>query len=184
MLLLKCCTQYVSKFGKLSNGHRTGKGQFLFQPQRSEVTQSCLTLCNAMDCSLPGSSIHGIFQARVLEWVAISFSRGSSRPRDRTQVSCIVGKCFTIWATREVSPKEGQCQRMPTLPHSCAHSPCCTVMLKAFQARLQHYMNWELPDIQAGFRKGKGTRDQIGNIHWLTEKSRIFQKNIYFRFID
>jgi len=52
----------------------------------SEVTQSCPTLCNPMDCSLPHSSIHGIFQARVLEWVAISFSRGSSQPRDRTHV--------------------------------------------------------------------------------------------------
>ena len=49
-----------------------------------------------------GSSIHGIFQARVLEWVATSFSRGSSRSRDQTQVSCIVGRCFTIWASREV----------------------------------------------------------------------------------
>ena len=55
-----------------------------------------------MNCSLPRSSIHGIFQARVLEWVAISFSRGSSWPRDWTLVSCIVGRCFTIWATREV----------------------------------------------------------------------------------
>ena len=55
----------------------------------SEVTQSCPTLCDPMDSSLPGFSIHGIFQARVLEWVSISFSRGSSQPRDRTQVSCI-----------------------------------------------------------------------------------------------
>ena len=60
----------------------------------SEVAQSCLTLCNPMDCSLPGSSVHGIFQARVLEWVAISFSKGSFLPRDRTQVSCIVGRHF------------------------------------------------------------------------------------------
>ena len=67
----------------------------------SEVAQSCPTLCNPMNCSLSGSSIHGIFQARVLEWVAISFSRGSSRPRDRTQVSRIAGRRFTIWATRE-----------------------------------------------------------------------------------
>ena len=67
----------------------------------SEVAHSCPTLCNPMDCSLPGSSIHGIFQASVLEWVAISFSRRSSRPRDRTQVSCIAGRCFTVWATRE-----------------------------------------------------------------------------------
>ena len=56
----------------------------------SEVAQSCPTLCDPMDCSLPGSSIYGIFQATELEWVAISFSRGSSRPRDRTLVSCTV----------------------------------------------------------------------------------------------
>ena len=68
---------------------------------KSEVTQSCLTLCDPMDYSLQGSSVHGIFQARVLEWVAISFSRGSSRPRDRTQVSHIAGRHFTVWATRE-----------------------------------------------------------------------------------
>ena len=60
------------------------------------------TLCDPMDCSPPGSSIHGILQARTLEWVAISFSRGSSWPRDRTRVSRVVGRCFTIWATREV----------------------------------------------------------------------------------
>ena len=69
----------------------------------SEATQSCLTLCNPMDCRLPDSSVHGIFQARVLEWVAISFSRGSSRPRDWTWVSCIAGRCFTIWATGEAT---------------------------------------------------------------------------------
>ena len=67
----------------------------------SEVAQSCPTLCDPMDCSLPGSSIHGIFQARVLEWVAISFSRGSSQPEDRTQVSHIAGRRFAVWATRE-----------------------------------------------------------------------------------
>ena len=60
----------------------------------SEVAQLCLTLCDPMDCSLPGSSLHGIPQARTLEWVAISFSRGSSRPRDRTRVSRIAGRCF------------------------------------------------------------------------------------------
>ena len=65
----------------------------------SEVTQSCPTLCDPTDYSPLGSSIHGIFQARVLEWVAISFSRGSSQPRDRTWVSRIVGRCFTIGAT-------------------------------------------------------------------------------------
>ena len=57
-------------------------------------------------------------------------------------------------------------------------------MLKILQARLQQYMNWELPDVQAGFRKGRGTRDQIANIHWIIEKAREFQKNIYICFPD
>ena len=65
------------------------------------VTQSCLTLCNHMDHSPPGPSFHGILQARILEFIAISFSRGSSQPRDRTQVSHIAGRLFTIWATRK-----------------------------------------------------------------------------------
>ena len=64
--------------------------------EKSEVAQSCLTLCNPMDRNLPGSPVPGIFQARVLEWVDISFSRGSSRPRGRTQVSCTAGRRFTI----------------------------------------------------------------------------------------
>ena len=68
----------------------------------NEVAQLCPTLCNPVDCSLPGSSVHGIFQTNVLEWVAISFSRASSLPRDRTQVSHIVGRCFTVWTTKEV----------------------------------------------------------------------------------
>ena len=67
----------------------------------SEVTQSCPTLCDPMDCSPPGSSVHGILQARILEWVAISFSRGPSQPRDQTQVSRIAGRRFNLWATRE-----------------------------------------------------------------------------------
>ena len=58
------------------------------------------------------------------------------------------------------------------------------VMLKILQARLQKYMDCELPDVQDGFRKGKGTRDQISNIHWIIEKARAYQKNIYFFFID
>ena len=65
------------------------------------VTQSCLTLCDPMDCSPPGSSVHGILQARILEWVAMPSSGESSQPRDQTQVSRIAGRCFTLWATRE-----------------------------------------------------------------------------------
>ena len=65
------------------------------------VVQSCPTLCDPVDCSPPGSSIHGIVQAKTLEWFAIPFSKGPSQPRDQTRVSCIAGRCFTIWAPRE-----------------------------------------------------------------------------------
>ena len=71
------------------------------EKKKKKVAQSCLTLYEPLDCSPPGTSAHGIFQARILEWVAIPFSRGSSWPRDRTQVSCIAGRCFNLWATRE-----------------------------------------------------------------------------------
>ena len=64
-------------------------------------TQLCPALCNPMDCSPSGSSVHGILQTRILEWVAILFSRESSWPRDQTRVSCIAGRFFTVWATRE-----------------------------------------------------------------------------------
>ena len=68
----------------------------------SEVAQSCPILCDPMDCSLPGSSVRGIFQSRILEWVALSFYRRSSWPRDWTRVSRMVARRFTIWATMEV----------------------------------------------------------------------------------
>ena len=69
------------------------------------IAQLCPTLCNPMDCSLPGSSVHGIFQARILEWVAIPFSRGSSGPRDWTQVSCIEGGFFPC-LSHQRSPRD------------------------------------------------------------------------------
>ena len=65
------------------------------------VAQSCLTLCHPVDCSPPGSSVHGILHPRILEWVVIPFCRGFSCPRDRTQVSSIAGRFFTLWATKE-----------------------------------------------------------------------------------
>ena len=79
------CNQIVAK-GNVFNYHES----------ESEGAQSCPTLCDPMDCSLPVSSVLGIFQARVLEWIAISFSRGSSQPRDQTWVSHIVGTRFTV----------------------------------------------------------------------------------------
>ena len=84
------------------------------------------------------------------------------------------------------NPKERQCQRMLKLNyHTIALiSHARKVMLKILQARLQQYVNCVLLDVQAGFRKGRGTRDQIVNICWIMEKAREFQKNIYFCFID
>ena len=82
------------------------------------------------------------------------------------------------------SPKERQCQRMLKLLHNALISHASKVMLKILQARLQQYVNCELPDVQAGFRKGRGTRGQIANIHWVIKKARDFQKNIYICFTD
>ena len=90
-----------------------------------------------VDCSPPSSSIHGILQARILEWVAISFSK--------------------------------ECSNHHTIALISHDSK---VIHKFFQARLQKYMNWELPDVQAGFRKGRGTRAQIAIIHWIIKESK------------
>ena len=77
--------------------------------KESEVAQSCPTLCDPVDCSLPDSSVHGILQARILEWVAISFSRGSSWPRDQTWVFHVAGRGFTLWATRDSHTIKNSC---------------------------------------------------------------------------
>ena len=111
MMLWKCCTQYASKFGILSSGHRTGK---VFIPIRRKG--------NVRECS------------------------------NYCTIALI--------------------------------SPASKVMLKILQARLQQYVNCELPDVQAGFWKGRRTRDQIANICWIIEKAREWQKSIYFCFID
>ena len=108
MMLLKCCTQYVSKLGKVSIGHRTRKGVFIPIPKKD----------NAKECS---------------------------------------NHCTVALISR-----------------------ASKVMLKILQARLQQYMNQGLPDVQAGFQRSRGTRDQIANIHWIIEKAREFQKNICF----
>ena len=93
---------------RMEGGAGLGRLSHVFQKsvkvKESEVALLCLTLCDPMDWSLLGSSVRGIFQARILEWVAISFSRGSSRPRDWTRVFCIAGRHFTIWATWEGPP--------------------------------------------------------------------------------
>ena len=110
-------------------------------------------------------------------------------------LKCCTQYCQQIWKTQQwpqdwkrsvfiPSPKKGiskECSYYHTIaliPHTIK------VMLKIFQARLQQYMNCEIPDVQAGFMKGRGTRDQIANIRWIIRKAREFQTNIYFCFID
>ena len=82
------------------------------------------------------------------------------------------------------NPKERQCKECSNYCTIALISHASKVMFKILQVRLQQYVNRELPDVQAGFRKGRGTRDQIANIRWIMEKVREFQKNIYFCFID
>ena len=86
------------------------------------VAQLCLTLCDPMDCSLPGFSVHEILQARILEWVAIPFPRGSSEPRGWTRVSRIAGRFFTIWAIREAQTRIYTHTYTYTYTHTCTHS--------------------------------------------------------------
>ena len=103
--------------------------------------------------------------------------------------------CQQIWKTQQWSqnwkrsvfipiPKKGNAKESSNYHTIALISHTSKVMLKILQARLQQYVNDELPDVQAGFQKGRGTRDQIANIRWIIEKAREFQKNIYFCFID
>ena len=115
------------------------------------VAPSCPTLCDPIDCSLPGSSVHGILQARILAFLSPG---GLPNPG------------IELW-----SPVL-QADSLPSEPNKA--------MLKILQARLQPYVNRELPNVQAGLRKVRGTRDQIVNIRWIIEKAREFQKNICF----
>ena len=103
--------------------------------------------------------------------------------------------CLKIWKTQQWPqgwkrsvfipiPKKGNAKKCSNYNTIALISYGSKVMLKILQARLQQYVNWHLPDVQDGFRKGRRTRDQIADIHWIIEKPRKFQKNIYFNFID
>ena len=167
-----------------SPGKNTGVGcHFLLRCMKvkseSEVVQSCPTLSDPMDYSPPGSSIHGIFQARILEWGAIAFS----------------AICQQIWKTQQWPqdwkrsvfipiPKKGNAEECSNYHTIALISHASKVMLKILQARLQQYVNCELLDVQAEFRKCRRTKNQIANIHWIMEKAREFQKIISFCFID
>ena len=95
--LVKVLTVWISYFSFLL--HPSLEYMFFILLQVVLITQLCPTSCNPVDCSPPGSSVHGILQVRILQWAAIPFSRGSFQLRDWTQVSCITGRFFTIWAS-------------------------------------------------------------------------------------
>ena len=110
-------------------------------------------------------------------------------------VKVLYSVCQQIWKTQQWPqhckrsvcipiPKKGNAKECSNYCIIALISHASKVMLKILQSRLQQYMNHELPDVQAGFRKGRGTRDQVANICWIIEKAREFQKNIYFCFID
>ena len=128
-------------------------------------------------------------------------SRGDGIPAELFQilkdyaVKVLHSKYQQIWKTQQWPqdrkrsvfipiPKKGNAKECSNYCTIALISHASKVMLKILQARLQQYMNRELPDVHAGFRKGRGTRDQIANIQWIIEKARKFQKNIYFCFID
>ena len=104
------------------------------------VTQSRLILCDPMGCSPPGSFLHGILQARKLEWVAIPFSRGSSWPRDQTHVSCFAGSFFTVWATR----------KFLILPYPLTNDQRAFIFLKALRnptVKKSTLLTWYSPNL-------------------------------------
>ena len=121
-----------------------------------EVAHSGLTLCYPMDCNLPGSSVHGILQARVLEWVAIAFCRGSSQPRGQTRVSCIAGGRLTIWAIREAWWKSdrGKWQREINPFMKCFVTPC------------NHWRRKWQPTPMFLPGKSQGWRSRVGSRLW------------------
>ena len=150
----------------------------------SKSLQSCPTLWDPIDCSPPGSPVPGILQARTLEWVAISFSNAWKEKVKVKSLSCVrlLGTPWTAAYQAPLSMGFSRQEYWSGVPLPSPHES--KVMFKILQARLQQYMNWELPDVEAGFWKGRGTRDQIANMHWIIEKAREFPKNIYFCFFD
>ena len=135
--------------------------------EKALVFQLCLTLCDPMDCSLLGSSVHGVFQARILDWVAISFARESSQCRKQIWVSCIAGRVFNVWATKEaLQIWKGVCQS-------------CIFNLYA------EYITWNarLNEAHAGI---KIARRNINNL-WYTDDTTLMPesenelKNLFMR---
>ena len=158
-----------------------------FSLAQSEIAQLCLTLWDTMDHNLPGSSIQGIFQARVLEWVAISFSRGSSQPSDWTRVSGIAGRRFTVWATREaISPSlmflilvkfnKPWTNELKT-PSVLCFKQLTSVFRDEWRRETERI---EISSVLGGWRKTFSSTSMIGNlwfVSWLETLQRIYSTN-------
>ena len=139
-----------------------------------KCAQSGPTLCDPMDCSLPGSSVHGIFKATVLEQFSISFSRESSRPRDQTQVFCIVDRCFTAWATREAHDSIRRSGERWTLTVFGKQSDCGDCVLTAFQRHSVDCSSVVTGDEHNGFQ----LNNRLENTkHPLSPKHRVSERN-------
>ena len=159
---------------KLDTGDRKGKVQVL-------VAQLCLTPCDLMDCSPPGSSVHRVFQAWILERVAIPFSRGSSWPRDWTQLSCIAGRFFNIWAAwaRKPNPKMDALGSRKSWPHPYhIHCPLfLTEKLRLFNwphpSHKHTHFQILVPPILRRWRRG-GDRGQDGWTASLTQWTLVW----------
>ena len=113
----------------------------------SEVTQSCPTLCDPWTVAQPSSSVHGTLQARIWEWVAISFSRGSSRPRDQTQISCIASRRFNLWAT-------GECTQI----NSTVNPPSVVLVSLTLS---EHGYCWLKPRTEVTYRENQGKKQKL-----------------------
>ena len=135
--------------------------------------------------------LESIITSKLVEVMAFQLS--SFNPDDVVKV--LHSTCQQIWKTQQCPqdwkrsvfipiPKKGNVKERSNYCTITLISHVSEVMLKSLQASLQQYVNCEIPDVHAGFRKGRGTRDQIANIHWIIKKAREFQKNIYFCFID
>ena len=143
--------------------------------KESVVAQSCLTLCDPMDCSPPDFSIHGSLQARILEWVAIPFSRGSFWPRDWAWVSCIAGRFLTVWATRGLLIHSINSCKLLRGPLGFHRSKRCISSFDKQRVQLDYL----LLNIVFKELKRNGKYNYLGKYGWIINHKSSFPKRLY-----